>query len=203
MYRDLKPEKCLLGRNGYIKLSDFGPAMGASTSNTFCGTPEYISPEMILGQGHDHTADWWALGVLTYEMLTGVLPFYDKNRNMMILNIKQAEIKWPDLQQHSFTVSTIAKDFILKLLNRESKQRLGARGLNEVMSHPFLSHINMPDLLSKKIEAPFIPSVPNLNELVENQKFMPKVTELRETEVPPKEQKLVGEKDLNFFLSFG
>lgn len=77
-----------MGPDGYIKLSDFGLAKRASTSNTFCGTPEYISPEMILGQGHDHTADWWALGVLTYEMLTGVPPFYDKNRNMMFLNIK-------------------------------------------------------------------------------------------------------------------
>ena len=173
-----------MGSDGYIKLSDFGLAKQASSSNTFCGTPEYISPEMILGRGHNHTADWWALGVLTYEMLTGVPPFYDKNRNMMFFNIKQAEIKWPDLMQHSFAVSEVAKDFISKLLNRDVNKRLGANGLNEVMSHPFLSHIKMHDLLSKRMPAPFVPNVPDLNELVDNQKFMPKISELRETEVP-------------------
>ena len=88
MYRDLKPENILVERNGYIKLSDFGLAKIAEESNTFCGTPEYISPEMLLGTGHDHTADWWALGVLIYEMLCGIPPFYDKNRNMMFLKIE-------------------------------------------------------------------------------------------------------------------
>ena len=86
----------MIGADGYIMLSDFGLAKKAAESNTFCGTPEYIAPEIILGTGHDHTADWWALGVLTYEMLTGVPPFYDKNRNMMFLNIEKADIKWPD-----------------------------------------------------------------------------------------------------------
>lgn len=88
LYRDLKPENILMGEDGYIKLSDFGLAKNAVESNTFCGTPEYISPEILSGKGHSFTADWWALGVLTYEMLTGVPPFYDKNRNAMFLNIE-------------------------------------------------------------------------------------------------------------------
>lgn len=71
MYRDLKPENILVGKDGYLKLSDFGLAKHARESNTFCGTPEYISPEMLLGTGHDHTSDWWAVGILIYEMLTG------------------------------------------------------------------------------------------------------------------------------------
>jgi serine/threonine protein kinase len=83
LYRDLKPENILVDTDGYLKLSDFGLAKQAIESNTFCGTPEYISPEMLAGKGHSYTADWWALGVLTYEMLTGVPPFYDKNRNAM------------------------------------------------------------------------------------------------------------------------
>ena len=63
-HRDLKPENILLDDKGYIKLADFGLAKLASESNSFCGTPEYISPEMLLGIGHDQAVDWWALGVL-------------------------------------------------------------------------------------------------------------------------------------------
>lgn len=116
MYRDLKPENILLDRDGYIKLSDFGLAKLAKESNTFCGTPEYISPEMLLGTQHDHTADWWALGVLIYEMLTGVPPFYDKNRNIMFLNIERAQLKWPDKKIHGIAVSKESKDLITRLL---------------------------------------------------------------------------------------
>lgn len=64
LYRDLKPENILLDDQGYIRLADFGLAKLALESNSFCGTPEYISPEMLLGTGHDHTLDWWALGIL-------------------------------------------------------------------------------------------------------------------------------------------
>lgn len=90
-YRDLKPENILLGLDGYILLADFGLAkikQGDNVEpNSFCGTPEYISPEMIVGSGHDHTLDWWALGVLIYEMIIGIPPFYHKNQNQMYLLI--------------------------------------------------------------------------------------------------------------------
>ena len=85
-----------MDRDGYIKLSDFGLAKNASESNSFCGTPEYLSPEFLQNQSHNHTADWWALGILCYEMLTGVPPFYDKNVNNMFMNIQKAELRWPD-----------------------------------------------------------------------------------------------------------
>jgi len=83
-YRDLKPENILLGTDGYILLADFGLAkinqfVDGEDPNSFCGTPEYLSPEMIVGSGHDHTLDWWALGVLIYEMIIGIPPFYHKN----------------------------------------------------------------------------------------------------------------------------
>lgn len=100
MYRDLKPENILVAKDGYLKLSDFGLAKNAQFSNTFCGTPEYISPEMLLGTGHDKTSDWWALGILIYEMLTGIPPFYDKNRNVMFLAIERAKIRWPEQARH-------------------------------------------------------------------------------------------------------
>jgi serine/threonine protein kinase len=82
IYRDLKPENILFDRNGYIKLADFGLAkitdpLGPNDPNSFCGTPEYLSPEMIEGTGHDHTLDWWALGILIYEMIIGIPAFFN------------------------------------------------------------------------------------------------------------------------------
>jgi serine/threonine protein kinase len=85
IYRDLKPENILLNKDGYIMLADFGLAKivadATNEPNSFCGTPEYLSPEMIVGSGHDFTVDWWALGILIYEMIIGIPPFYNQNKH--------------------------------------------------------------------------------------------------------------------------
>ena len=88
IYRDLKPENILIAADGYVKLADFGLAKVVNPGkqedpNSFCGTPEYLSPEMIDASGHDHTLDWWALGVLLYEMIIGIPPFFSSNKNQM------------------------------------------------------------------------------------------------------------------------
>lgn len=130
LYRDLKPENILLDKNGYIIMADFGLAKinlmeNGVDPNTFCGTPEYISPEMILGTGHDHTLDWWALGVLIYEMLVGCPPFYHKNQHQMYKKIKENQVKWPNPERIGFTVSDVAKDLVTRLLEKDRTKRLG------------------------------------------------------------------------------
>lgn len=102
IYRDLKPENILLDAFGHLKLTDFGLAKGEITgagaeggTKTFCGTPEYLAPEILENRGHGKAVDWWSLGTLLYEMLCGLPPFYDTNVQRMYQKILQAELKFP------------------------------------------------------------------------------------------------------------
>ncbi|KAK5991529.1 Serine/threonine-protein kinase gad8 [Cladobotryum mycophilum] len=157
IYRDLKPENILLDYQGHIALCDFGlcklDMKDEDRTNTFCGTPEYLAPELLLGQGYNKTVDWWTLGVLLYEMLTGLPPFYDENTNEMYRKILSEPLHFSEV------VPPAAKDLLTKLLNRDPKKRLGANGSAEIKAHPFFHDIDWRKLLQRKYEPTFKPSV--------------------------------------------
>lgn len=92
IYRDLKPENILLDTKGHVKLTDFGLSKENKRTNSFCGTPEYLAPEILLGQGHDSAVDWWSFGCLIYELLAGLPPFSSRNKTQLYYDILKVNI---------------------------------------------------------------------------------------------------------------
>jgi len=158
VYRDLKPENILLDYTGHIALCDFGLCKlnmkDSDTTNTFCGTPEYLAPEILYAQGYNKVIDWWTLGVLLYEMLSGLPPFYDENTEKMYEKILRDPLVFSE------DISPSARDILTKLLNRDPNSRLGVNGADEIKKHPFFAkNLDFDKLLQKKIQPPFKPSV--------------------------------------------
>lgn len=154
LYRDLKPENILLSKEGYPVIADFGLATRADPSeliNEFCGTADYLSPEVIMQKGYNRPADWWALGVLTYEMLFGSPPFYSHDVQEMYKKTVTTPLRF--LKQSN--VSRLAQDFCAGLLMKNAKQRLGSVvGAVELMHHPWFADLDWNKLLLKKIKSP-------------------------------------------------
>ncbi|KAI9204351.1 serine/threonine-protein kinase SCH9 [Polychytrium aggregatum] len=159
VYRDLKPENILLDINGHIALTDFGLCKEEidfnTTTHTFCGTPEYLAPEVILRQGHGLAVDWWALGILFYEMTTGLPMFYSTDRATMFHNIVHQPISF------SPSYDPIAAKIVQALLQRDPQKRLGAgpRDALEVQEHEFFDGIDWIKVLKKDLCPPFKPNV--------------------------------------------
>jgi serum/glucocorticoid-regulated kinase 2 len=132
IYRDLKPENILVDYVGHIALCDFGlcklDMKDEDKTNTFCGTPEYLAPELLHGQGYTKAVDWWTLGVLLYEMLTGLPPFYDENTNEMYRKILAEPLHFPGPD----VVPPAARDLLTRLLDRDATRRLGTNGASEI-----------------------------------------------------------------------
>ncbi|KAJ2896926.1 Serine/threonine-protein kinase gad8 [Zalerion maritima] len=173
IYRDLKPENILLDYQGHIALCDFGlcklDMKDEDRTNTFCGTPEYLAPELLLGRGYNKTVDWWTLGVLLFEMLTGLPPFYDENTNEMYRKILSEPLHFPNQE----IVPPAAKDLLTRLLNRNPEERLGANGSAEIKAHPFFHAIDWRKLLQRKYEPTF---KPNVTDALDTKNFDPEFT---------------------------
>uniref|UniRef100_A0A8C1J371 Uncharacterized protein n=1 Tax=Cyprinus carpio TaxID=7962 RepID=A0A8C1J371_CYPCA len=174
VYRDLKPENILLDSAGHVVLTDFGLCKegmsGRGTTRTFCGTPEYLAPEVLLQKEYDRTVDWWGLGAVLHEMLYGLPPFYNADRLEMLRNIiYQPLVLKP-------RVSSAARDLLKRLLNRDRAKRLGAkRDLTELQSHPFFLSIHWDELVAKKITPPYVPLLSGPGDLTN---IDPRFTEL-------------------------
>uniref|UniRef100_A0A671RTM8 non-specific serine/threonine protein kinase n=1 Tax=Sinocyclocheilus anshuiensis TaxID=1608454 RepID=A0A671RTM8_9TELE len=157
IYRDLKPENIMLNNNGHVKLTDFGLCKESihdgTVTHTFCGTIEYMAPEILMRSGHNRAVDWWSLGALMYDMLTGAPPFTAENQKKTIDKILKCKLNLPPY------LTQEARDLLKKLLRRNASTRMGAgpRDALDVQAHSFFRHMNWDDLLSFKIEPPFKP----------------------------------------------
>uniref|UniRef100_A0A671N0X2 non-specific serine/threonine protein kinase n=1 Tax=Sinocyclocheilus anshuiensis TaxID=1608454 RepID=A0A671N0X2_9TELE len=159
IYRDLKPENILLDNDGHIKLTDFGLSKESiddeNKAYSFCGTVEYMAPEVVNRRGHTHSADWWSYGVLMFEMLTGTLPFQGKDRKETMTMILKAKLGMPQF------LSPEAQSLLRNLFKRNPNNRLGAGpdGVEEIKRHSFFSTIDWNKLYRKEVYPPFKPVI--------------------------------------------
>uniref|UniRef100_A0A8C6PA98 non-specific serine/threonine protein kinase n=1 Tax=Nothobranchius furzeri TaxID=105023 RepID=A0A8C6PA98_NOTFU len=159
VYRDLKLENLMLDKDGHIKITDFGLCKegitDTATMKTFCGTPEYLAPEVLEDNDYGRAVDWWGLGVVTYEMMCGRLPFYNQDHEKLFELILMEEIKFPR------TLSADAKSLLSGLLIKDPNKRLGGGpdDAKEIMRHSFFGSVDWQDVYDKKLVPPFQPQV--------------------------------------------
>ncbi|XP_028853659.1 protein kinase C, delta b [Denticeps clupeoides] len=160
VYRDLKLDNVMLDKEGHIKIADFGMCkenmIGDNRATTFCGTPDYIAPEILLGQKYSFSVDWWSFGVLLYEMLIGQSPFQGDDEDELFESIRM------DTPHYPRWITKEAKDLLEKLFERDPTRRLGVVG--NLRGHAFFKTINWVALEKREVTPPFKPKVKSPND---------------------------------------
>ena len=160
IFRDLKPENIMMGSDGHIKLTDFGLAKETEgTTSTFCGTNEYMAPEIVKERPYDDRVDWWSLGCLTYELLFGWPPFRNERKSKLFKDICKKKPEFPE------DADPQAVDFILALLRKKPEDRMT---FSELKKHPFFQGMKFKDILLKKYQPDYIPAAPEGDETAVN-----------------------------------
>jgi len=174
IYRDLKPENLVLTVKGYLKVTDFGFAkVVMDTTYTLCGTPDYLAPEIVSGQGHGRGVDWWTLGILIYEMLASFPPFFDKDQLSTYRKIINGKIRYPKY------ISPEAKDLISRLLTLRQTKRLGVikGGADRIRISSWFSKFDWVALKNQTMTALHIPVVKSIKDMGNFQKVKPEADE--------------------------
>ncbi|EGR31282.1 protein kinase domain protein, partial [Ichthyophthirius multifiliis] len=164
IYRDIKPENILLDIEGHICIGDFGLSKPNMDKNqfaySFCGSPEYMAPEMLLKVGHSYPVDYYCLGALLYELVTGLPPYYSHNTNEIYQRILNEELEFPS----NIQISSDLKDLLQKLLSKHPFGRIGTiDGIKEILNHNWFKNININSIIQKKIQPPLKPNILGFN----------------------------------------
>nr|XP_004653722.2 serine/threonine-protein kinase N2 isoform X2 [Jaculus jaculus] len=199
VYRDLKLDNLLLDTEGFVKIADFGlckEGMGyGDRTSTFCGTPEFLAPEVLTETSYTRAVDWWGLGVLIYEMLVGESPFPGDDEEEVFDSIVNDEVRYPRF------LSTEAISIMRRLLRRNPERRLGAgeKDAEDVKKHPFFRLIDWNSLMDKKVKPPFVPTIRG-REDVSN--FDDEFTSEAPILTPPREPRVLSEEEQELFRDF-
>ncbi|XP_072396435.1 serine/threonine-protein kinase N isoform X4 [Diabrotica undecimpunctata] len=199
IYRDLKLDNLLLDTEGYVKIADFGlckEGMGfGDRTGTFCGTPEFLAPEVLTETSYTRAVDWWGLGVLIFEMLVGESPFPGDDEEEVFDSIVNDEVRYPRF------LSLEAIAIMRRLLRKSPDRRLGSseRDAEDVKKQAFFRHIQWEELLHRRIPPPFVPTVESMEDV---SNFDEEFTSERPQLTPPKEPRQLSVQDQHLFREF-